>query len=220
MPWKLVIYDWDGTLADSIRWSHRITGAIFSHFGLPVPSFADYIRNYQTTRNGFLGYYRARGLSDSVTSEELTALWLRFSLAFRSELELRPGALHVLRVAKIRRMHTAIVSSNTTELISSALAGFGVDRLIDYVKGYADEKAAELSLALAHFGVKPSEAVYVDDTPQGIRAALRVGMDTIAIEGGAGDRDELLLSGPGSCVKHLDDVVRLLSCSDSGVLEA
>lgn len=210
MDWKLVILDWDGTLVDSLASSYRIVQAICERYQAHAPSLEAYLSIANTTSERFLKMYRQAGIPDSVSGQELDRLWGVLSLETLDTLRLREGAQAMLERCRALAIPVAIVTLNQRAVIASGLDRLGIAHLVDHVTADAKGKVRELSATVARFGVRARQALYVDDTWEGITAARQAGITTIGIEGGFASRARLLEATPDYCVRSHDDVGRIL----------
>jgi HAD superfamily hydrolase (TIGR01509 family) len=126
---------------------------------------------------------------------------------------LRPGAEELLRRAAEAGVTTAVVSSSSAAWVGHHLGRLGVSgHFAAVVTGEeaAHKPAPDLYLlALARVGVRPDEALALEDSPSGVRAAKSAGLRCFAVRGEAGGDAEL--SAADNVMAGLDEAVGLLS---------
>lgn len=153
------------------------------------------------------------GLSEERLADEVARM-RETALANVKHVVALPGAKRLL--AELPERRWAIVTSNDREVALARLRAAGLpepDVLVaaeDVAKGKPDPEGYIAAARL--LGVKPSEAVVVDDSVSGIEAANTAGMTAIAILGSdkaARDRQEVVAS-----VEDLTEITAKVDGSD------
>jgi phosphoglycolate phosphatase-like HAD superfamily hydrolase len=201
MKQVLVMFDWDGTLADSVRWSYRGVCAIFRHWGVAPPSCDIF---FEKVTSDIISVYHRHGIPKNVTREELNAVWNKHLQENLDGFMLREGARDVLQFCHQNGMKTAIVSANTEAVITRGIERFGIGLLIDHVTWGAYDKARKLKEVRERFGAE--RAFYVDDTHEGITAAKSAGVIAIAITGGFELLSNIALAEPDHTICALGEL--------------
>ncbi len=185
--WPVVLFDFDGTLADTIplivdSYRHTLAAA-----GLPPVDDVE-VRSWigRPLQPVFEQRYPGRG-------DELTQTYREWNLAHHDEL-IRPvaGIAQLLDQLRDNGVRLGVVSSKRTETVEQGLAAVGLDTAIRVLAGMddtADHKPdpAPLLHAAARLGVPPSDCVYVGDADVDLLAARAAGMASVAVTWGAGD---------------------------------
>ena len=182
---KLVIFDNDGVLVDSEPIACQAVADLLSQQGLPT-TFDDVVDHY-------LGgsITRTRGLAEArlghPLSDDFEELFHR-ELFVRYPRELKP--VHHVKAAiesigMMAGVSTCVASSGTHERIRQSLTVVG---LIDYFVGRIfsasdvenGKPAPDLFLhAAASMGFSPGQCLVVEDSPLGLQAASRAGMQSV-----------------------------------------
>ncbi len=209
-PWPTVLFDLDGTLADTI----------------PL-IVASYQHAFRTVLGEEVDDARARAwigrpLLEALLEESpehghaLDEAYREWNLANTARLIRRydgvPELLAELADAGVR---TAVVTSKRRMTARMALEGVGADHLVDVVAALEDttrhKPAPEPLLhGAAALGVEPGTCVYVGDATVDVRAARAAGMAAVAVTWGAGEPDALAAERPDALVGRVPELADLL----------
>ena len=201
--WRTVIFDLDGTLANTI----------------PL-IVASYQHAFRTVLGEEVDDRRARAwigrpLLPALLEESpehghaLDEEYRRWNLANTSRLiEQYPGVPGLLSALADAGVVTAVATSKRRLTARLALEGVGLDTAIDVVAALEDTSEhkpdpAPLLHAAKVLGVDPAECAYVGDAVVDLLAAKAAGMAAVAVSWGAGERADLIAAGPD----HLGDTV-------------
>lgn len=131
-----------------------------------------------------------------------------------SDVRPSPGAEELLRAARIARWSTAVVTSNTSQVAQAWLDRTGLAPLIDHVVGgemvLHGKPSPDLYLAALAMGASPKYSVAVEDSRQGVEAALSAGLRTFLLDGNASGKSDAGVPGIAGVVNRLDELVDLL----------
>lgn len=201
---RLLILDFDGTLADSWPWFLGALDETADRFGLPRIDAA-----------------RAEALRGQPTGEILRSLGIRPWQVPRIAAHLRrrvldapppplfPGIGDLLPRLAARGITLAIASSNTEAQIARTL---GAD-LLALVPHRAPEaglfgKAAKLRRILRATGIPPAQAMAIGDEVRDIEAARGAGIAIGAVAWGYATRDLLAARGPDAIFDAPEAIAR------------
>jgi epoxide hydrolase-like predicted phosphatase len=85
------------------------------------------------------------------------------------------------------RFKTAVLSNAGTDARQTFIQIYGIDRLVDEIIISAEERIAKpaeriYQIALERLGVRPEEAVFLDDMPRNVEAARHLGLNAILFQ--------------------------------------
>lgn len=180
-----VIFDFDGTLADSMFVWNDIDRRFCEKYGLVLPD--DYDESivglgFEGTAQYFIDELGLK-MSLQACCDEFNELALQ---GYRDEVALKPGARTYLDVLQARDMPLAIASSLNMKLLGAALDHNGVrDRfrsfsLCDDLHTHKNESKIYLAAA-ASIDVDPARCLVFEDIVPAIRSAKRAGMTAVAV---------------------------------------
>jgi len=205
--YRLVIFDFDGTLADSGDWFLSVSDHLAQRFGFRrvTPEEVETLRG-RTTREviRYLGIPRWKlpGIGR----------YLHALLAEQTDrISLFDGVeplIHGLADAGIRM---ALVTSNSEGNARAILGPVNVARF-DWLECGASlfGKAPRYRRVLRRSYVEPYEAIAIGDETRDIAAARKAGVTAAAVLWGYAHREALQNAGPDLMFEHPDEVARLL----------
>ena len=198
-----LIFDLDGTLADTEETHRRAFNAAFIEFELwwdwSPPLYArllaisggkERLRHYIGTL-GLPAAERAR-LLQTVPALHETKTRIYTELVYLGQRPFRPGVLPLLRAAKAAGLNLAIASTTTSANVSALLQanlgaaseiGFDVIACGDQVN---EKKPAPdiYRLALASLRLSPESCIAFEDSLSGLRASKAAGLVTVVTPSG------------------------------------
>lgn len=193
LKYRLAIFDFDGTLADSYPWFARVIDVIAEEFGL---------RRISAEERQALRSCHPRDILKRLD----VPLWKVPRIARRirqlkavdaHSLPLFPGVVDLLHQLSARGIARAIVSSDAESNIRLTL-GAETAALIDHYACGAGlfGKRVKLRQVLARFAVAPDEAIYVGDEVRDGEAAKAAGIAFAAVSWGYTAPEALRRHGP------------------------
>ena len=212
-----VLFDWDGTLADSAEASYRCYVRLFGGFGIPFDREifgATYSPDWHRT-------YARLGLARERWGEA-DARWL--ALYEDEETRLLPGALEALESLAAAGLSLAIVTSGSRARVERELGRFGLARRFAALVCAEDSPRRKpspepLELGLARLSVSARQAACVGDSPEDVEMARAAGVFSVAVPGGFPNRDALRGARPDLWAERLADAVEALVARAPGRIE-
>ena len=182
-PLRLIIFDFDGVIAESIAMKAEAFRETFSF----VPKHQDEIVQYHLDNGGMSRFAKFRHIYKEMLHEELTSEqeeWLgeRYAGIVREKMfsiPLVPGALELLNDLK-GRIPLYVVSATPGEEMLEIADRRGLAGYFDGIYGSPRSKADCIREILSTNGVSPEETLFIGDAPQDHEAALKTGVRFIA----------------------------------------
>jgi HAD superfamily hydrolase (TIGR01509 family) len=192
---KAVLFDWDGTLVDTLGVLYRANEAVFGAFGLPFDEVL-YRRHYAPD---WRLMYRRLGIPEDRLEDAATHWRDAFD---RDAAPPFPGVVEALRRLRSAGMRLGIVTAGDRDVVSRHLEQTGIGRLLSTAV-YGDDlpvhkpHPAPLRLALAELDLadEPAATVFVGDAVSDVRMARAVGVPAVGVASILGDPDELREAG-------------------------
>ncbi|MCU6761271.1 Phosphorylated carbohydrates phosphatase TM_1254 [uncultured Roseburia sp.] len=183
---KAVIFDLDGTMADSMTVWTDIDHLFFKNRGITVPkTLQQDIEGKSFTETA---EYFVKTFSLPETVEELKAVWHSQAIEqYQYHVALKPGILEFLTYLKSRSVKIGIATSNSRDLLNAFLEARSLTGYIDVSVTSCDvsagKPAPDVYLKTAELlKISPEECLVFEDVPMGILAGKRAGMKVCAVE--------------------------------------
>lgn len=180
---RAVLFDLDGTLADTERLQWRAYGDVLREYGVEV-GMDEYRRNWIAVEGG--PEYACRTYALPITADELRVRkTARYRELIRGDVPPCRGAREVLQ--RLRPSHRLAIATNTVRAeLDFILDKLGMTNLLHETvarEDYATPKPApDAYLAAARvLGATPAECVVVEDTQRGMRSGLAAGMRVVVV---------------------------------------
>ena len=214
MAFRLLVFDLDGTLVDSLPDLHAAVNLALAEHGLPERSIEEVRRAIGDGARLLI----ARSMAPDSSDEEIDRVWASFREHYkrvcRDRSFLIPGAREFLeaRGADSQRPRMAILTNKPQEPTDLLVSHFGLGRWIDRAVGgdtplgRKPDPAALLDL-MTESGATPSTTLMIGDGPADLAVARAAGVPAVLLATGYGKREEL------------EDLPRLREVADMAELE-
>jgi phosphoglycolate phosphatase len=205
--YKLVIFDFDGTLADTFPWFKLVLNSVAKRFRFKTVDAeeTDLLRGKSARELlQYLGIPRwklpfiARHMRSLMTKDiEMVRLF--------------SGADHMLRRLSESGMILAVVSSNAEHNVRFVL-GADTSTLVSYYACGASMygKSAKFRAILRKSGLRPSEAIYIGDEIRDFESASQEGLSFGAVAWGYTRADTLAALSPHFMFTSVDEIANKL----------
>lgn len=211
--YKLLIFDWDGTIIDSASRIISSMQAAAHDCGYVVPS-DEQVRNIIG-----LGLPEAlRILIPGIGEQDIETMRARYGHYYlgadSTPSPLFPGAQHSLESMHRKGMRMAVATGKSRKGLIRAFADTGLGHLFETSR-CADETTSKpnphmLEEIIEVTGVSPSEALMIGDTEYDLEMGRHAGMDVIAVSYGAHHLDRLKGYDPVLEVDHFPEIEKWL----------
>lgn len=207
---KLVILDFDGTLADT----RPFMLSILDHLA----------ERYNTRRMDVNALEQLRGYTArQIMKMHRVSMWKLVRMTRESQrllyqniasIRLFPGIDNVMRSMAQNNITIAVVTSNQLRNVLAVLGEelAGLVSIFECEAGFFS-KAARLRRALRKAGVRPHEALSLGDETRDIEAARKTGIPCAAVTWGYGDVETLRDHHPDYLLTNVEQILDLAVCS-------
>lgn len=211
MPMRAVLFDFDGTLADSFAAIAASTNYTRERYGYP-PIPEREVRSY-------VGYgldNLMQALVPNAPTDAAVAVYREHHQeAMLSGTHLMAGVAETLTELSHRGYRLAVCSNKRVEFTRRLVEALGVTARFETVLGPDDvgvpkPHPAMLLEAARRLGTTAAESLYVGDMAVDVEAGHAAGMTVVIVAGGAGDPAATLAAGPDRVIDTFADLLPLL----------
>ncbi len=207
--WKVIVFDWDGTLMDSTGAIVRAAERAIGDVGLPMPP-PDRIREIigLGLQESWDRLFPGRGLEGF--GDFVERYREHFLTTERHDIRLYDGVEMLVESLFRRGAHLAVATGKSRRGLDRDLEETGLGRFIEH-SVTSDEARSKphpemLLRIIDHFGVDPGRTLMVGDTEFDLHMAHGAGAGALAVAWGAHDKRRLLASAPLGCLDAVTDL--------------
>lgn len=219
---RLVVFDLDGTLVDSVPDLARAVDGMMTRLGLPPRGEArvrDWVGNGapRLVRRALVG--ELDGEPDEALYEQAYPIFLElYAENVSAGSHLYPGVLDGLEHLRAVGVPLACVTNKPARFTESLLRDLGVrDAFGLVVSGdtLPRKKPDPLPLlhAARHFDTAPADALFVGDSRNDVQAARAAGFPVICVSYGYNHGEDIRGAGPDAVIDSIAELADLLPCT-------
>jgi len=199
---KVIAFDCDGVMFDSVQSNMDYYNSILNHFGKPLMTPEQFTHAHMHTANEVLGNL----FNDPETLEAAYAFREKMSYwPFIKGMKIEPDLKDLLE--KIRPEYKTAIATNRSDTMQGILVEHGLEDYFDFVVCALDVKNPKphpesLIRIVEHFKIKPSQAIYVGDSVLDEMAAKGAGIPLVSYK-----NKDLSAQYHISRLKELEDIL-------------
>ena len=214
MKYKLVIFDMDGTILNTLEDLTDSTNATLEHFGYPVHSIED-VRHF--VGNGIRKLIE-RAVPSGLSTERIDEVYRYFLDYYAKHCadKTKPydGILDLIRTLRKEGCKTAVVSNEAVMAVQELCKDY-FDGLFDFAVGEREgvrRKPAPDAVehVLDTLQITKKDAVYIGDSEVDVQTAINAGLDSVIVLWGFRERELLEQYGAKVFAQDTKECLRLL----------
>lgn len=203
--YELLVFDWDGTLFDSIGWIVESIQRAAAICRCDVPSDESARSVIGLSLSGAMAELFP-GISDSLATRLIEEYRRIYHDRKFGENDLFPKVREMLEALRERGYRLAVATGKTRVGLMDALGATGTLACFDAVRS-ADETASKpdplmLLQLMGEIGVNTERTLMVGDSLHDLRMARNAGVDAVAVSCGANTRQQLAVLEPVLCLEQ------------------
>lgn len=209
MIYKTLVFDFDGTIADTLGETRRIFNRIAPDYG---------IREVAEHELDGLRHLSLKDLLNhlDIPKRRVPALIARGTGLMRgniTELQLITGMREVLIELRRHVRSFGILTSNATANVDLFLRAHGLRDQFDFISSTSKltGKAKHLKAIRKTFSLRPEELLYIGDELRDVKASQKAGIPIAAVTWGFNSREALMAAAPDYLFDRPEDFLRLLT---------
>jgi phosphoglycolate phosphatase len=209
MIYRTLVFDFDGTIADTLGESRRIFNQIAPDYG---------IRQVEEDELTHLRHLSLKQLLDhlDIPKRRVPAIITRGTGLMRgniTRLQMIAGMTEVI-VELRKHVHSfGILTSNATANVDLFLRTHGLREQFDFISSTSKltGKAKHLKAIRKTFSLRPEELLYIGDEIRDIKASQKAGIPIAAVTWGFNSRESLAAESPDYLFEQPSDFLRLIT---------
>lgn len=210
---RAVIFDLDGTIADSVELFYGFACEVAVDLELPPPEREDVFALMRTGRSTLTHLVPAT-ISPARVNAAFSARGAQWLRRYHDETDPIPGSVETLRRLHASGRVLGIATSSGRDV--PFLQRWGVRELFSAIVGREDveqrKPAPEVVLrCLERLEVQSEQAIYVGDSPIDIQAGRAAGVATVGVLSGASPQPVLAAEGPDAILASIAELPELLA---------
>jgi phosphoglycolate phosphatase len=212
MRYQLLLWDFDGTLADTLDLSVCLYNRLAAKYGFRPIEDPQAVRSLTTLQ--FLKVHRISLSKLPVFRREFLAL----QQAQIETLRLFAGLPELLRAIGQKGVLLGVLSSNAEVNIRACLRANGVENLFRFIMSYPRilGKARAIRRVLQAHAIHPGTLLYIGDEARDIQAARKAGVDIAAVTWGFHSPEVLAGCSPTYQITDPEEILGLLDHANRG----
>ncbi len=209
MTYKTLVFDFDGTIADTLGETRLIFNRLAPEYG---------IREVAEDELAHLRHLSLSALLDhlKIPKRRVPALIARGTGMMRgniTRLKMIEGMSEMLVELRRHVRSFGILTSNSTANVELFLRTHGLRDQFDFISSTSKltGKAKHLKAILKTFSLRPGELLYIGDELRDVKASQKAGIPIAAVTWGFNSRESLAAAKPEYLFDRPVDFLRLLS---------
>ena len=208
MAYRTIIFDFDGTLADTLEESRRIYNLLAADYSLRevLAEELPQLRNFSLLE--LLDHL-------GIPKRRVPTLLSRGTSMMRSNisrLPLIPGIGEILPEMRSRAKSFGVLTSNAEENVDLFLKAHGLREYFDFISSTSrlTGKSGHLRAIRKTFSLHPEEMLYVGDEIRDIKAAKKAGIAMAAVTWGFNSAESLAAESPEHVINEPHELLKLV----------
>ncbi|MCH5299652.1 MAG: HAD-IA family hydrolase [Ruminococcus sp.] len=216
MKYKILVFDLDGTLVDSIADLAIAVNRGLATAGLPTHDIAEYKRFVGNGREVLIDRAMGERCKDKNLRDTVSDVFNDYYARHCNDnSRAYDGCAELLRALSEMGVKTAVLSNKPDEFVAQILKKVYPEHQFDIAWGKRSDlpckpdKTALLTM-LSELGLSPSDCLYIGDSDVDVFTAKNAGVDMLGVEWGFRGRYELINAGADDVVSTAAQILEYI----------
>ena len=213
VPYKVVMFDLDGTLTDSGRAITSSVAYALSNFGItdqPLEKLETFIG--PSLYDSFVREYQ---MKDEDCNKAVALYRSIYEKERMYDVDIYEGIPTLLSNLKEKGFTVILITSKPLVFAEKILERVGLSKYFDHMVGpdlsdHSSDKKRLIENAITNYGLNKNACIMVGDTAYDIKGAADAGIDSIAVTYGYGDTAEMVDEGATFLVNSAKEIEALI----------
>lgn len=217
MKYKLVVFDLDGTLVNSLEDLAIAVNYGLKNANLPLHDVEKYKTFVGNGRDKLIERAMGEMSSNPALKEQVKASFdLYYAKHCNDNTASYPGCFEMLKRLSEQNVMTAVLSNKPDEFVDEILSKIYPNHFFTLAWGrkpeYKEKPNPEsLRAMLEELGVSAEECLYIGDSDVDVFTAQNAGVDMLGVEWGFRGREELISAGAPKVVSTAAEIVEYIN---------
>lgn len=212
---KAVLFDLDGTLADSLEDLAAATNYAIGEFGFPAREVECYKYFAGDGMPKMIERALPSSAADADTVRRIMPVFLNYYGAhFCDNTKPYPGMIALIDRLKLQNIAVAVVTNKNEEMakrVVNNLYGDRFDLIIGKREGIpAKPDPTAALLAMRELSVKPGECVFVGDSKMDVKTGVNSGAYPVGVLWGFREKRELIEGGAKDIIEKPEELLEII----------
>lgn len=211
-PYKVIMFDLDGTLTDSGRAIMSSVKYALTHLGItdqPIEKLRSFIGP-----SLFDSFNREYQLTGSDCDEAIASYRYIYEKENMYDVDIYDGIPELLKSLKETGFTVILITSKPLVFSEKIMDKVGLSKYFDHMVGpdlsdHSSDKKRLIEIAIEKYGLNRNECVMIGDTAYDIKGAVGAEIDSIAVTYGYGSPVEMMNSGADFMVDSVESLCKL-----------
>lgn len=207
MKYRSLVFDFDGTIADTLSETRKIYNELAPEYGIRKVDAHEISELRHLSLKEILGKLQ-------IPKHRLPSIISRGTAMMRKNidrLELIAGMKETLTGLRNQTENFGILTSNTTTNVDIFLQKHGIRELFDFISSTSKltGKSRHLRAIRRTFSLAHSEMIYIGDELRDVKAAQKAGIPHAAVTWGFNSRESLAEAKPTYLFDHPEELFQI-----------
>ncbi|MBP5975091.1 HAD-IA family hydrolase [Brasilonema sp. CT11] len=210
MTQKVIIFDFDGTIADTVDALVSIANRLAGEFGY-IPITQDELSLLRNLSSREIIKY------SGISILKIPFLVKKVKTELKTKIkELKPisGIKEALVALNNEGYRLGIITSNSLENVTAFIKVNDLDNLFEFISSGVTifGKTTIINNVLKQKQIKPQEVIYVGDETRDIEASKKANIKVIAVTWGFNSQEVLAKQNPDFIIHHPSQLLEVINC--------